>query len=461
MISSGPASPGRPCHPRGVAPTERMASADAAWLHMDRPTNLMVVTCVFWFDEPLDWDRLAAAFAERLVPAFPRFAQRVVEPPVTIGLVGPRWVDVEGFDVRDHLRRLVLPAPGGDAELHAHVSQQADRPLPSGRPLWEADLVDGFGDGCAILLRTHHAIGDGTALVQALLTLADRPANSTRHAGQRLLAGPGGPSVPARGLARPPASDVDLRSRVRAVADRGAMLRRLGFASQDDPSVLRGPLSGRKRMTWSPAVPLEEVRRAGRAHGATVNDVALAAVAGALRRHLRAHDQQVERLTAVVPVNLRPPGQPFDPRRGNQFGLAFVRLPVAEPDPAARLEAVKTAMDRVKASGEGVVVSGALAVMGQTPVQVEQWWLDLFAGRATAVVTNIAGPREPVALAGAPLRGFTAWVPSTGPIGVGLSICSYAGDLQVGVAVDEALVPDSDALLTALAAEVAEFRQLR
>jgi hypothetical protein len=66
-----------------------------------------------------------------------------------------------------------------------------------------------------------------------------------------------------------------------------------------------------------------------------------------------------------------------------------------------------------------------------------------------------------VALTGVPLRGFTAWVPSTGPVGVGLSICSYAGDLQVGVAVDEALVPDSDALLTALAEEVAAFRELR
>jgi diacylglycerol O-acyltransferase / wax synthase len=446
-----------------VVATERMASADAAWLQMDRPTNLMVVTCVFWFDRPLDQDRVAAAFAERLVPAFPRFAQRMVEPPVTLGLVGPRWADVEGFDVRDALRRVVLRAPGGDAELHAHVSAQADRPLDPGRPLWEAHLVDGFGDGCAILLRTHHAIADGTALVQALLALADPPDGGTRHAGQRLLAGRPFFGVPIRGLSRPSADDgrPALTARARAAVDRAAMLRRLGFAPGDEPSVLRGPLSGRKRMTWSPAVPLEQVKRAGRAHGATVNDVALAAVAGALRRHLHAHDQQVERLTAVVPVNLRPPDQPLDPRRGNQFGLAFVRLPVGEPDPAARLRAVKTAMDQVKATGEGVVVSGALAVVGQTPVQVEQWWLDLFAGRATAVVTNIAGPREQVALAGVPLRGFTAWVPSTGPIGVGLSICSYAGDLLVGVAVDEALVPDSDQLLTALAEEVATFRELQ
>ena len=105
----------------GTVTTERMAAADTAWLHMDRPTNLMVVTCVFWFDRPLEWDRVAAAFTERLVPAFPRFGQRVVEPPITLGLLGPRWADVEDFDVDRHLHRARLPlpaavpAPGGSA----------------------------------------------------------------------------------------------------------------------------------------------------------------------------------------------------------------------------------------------------------------------------------------------------------------------------------------------------------
>jgi hypothetical protein len=111
-------------------------------------------------------------------------------------------------------------------------------------------------------------------------------------------------------------------------------------------------------------------------------------------------------------------------------------------------------MTEVKSSGEAVVVYGALAVMGQSPTQVEQAWLDLFAGRASAVITNIAGPGATVTLAGVPLAGFTAWVPSTGPIGVGLSVCSYAGRLTLGVAVDSALVPDSDALLHALTTEL-------
>jgi diacylglycerol O-acyltransferase / wax synthase len=241
-----------------------MASVDGAWLHMDRPTNLMVVTCVFWFDRPLYWDRVAAAFIERLVPAFPRFAQRVVEPRVTVGLVGPRWADVADFDVHDHLRRVTLPAPGGDAELHAHVSERADRPLHPSRPLWEADLVDGYGGGCAILLRTHHAIADGTALVQALLTLVDPPDGRPSHPGQRPLAEGTAFGVPIRGLFRSPVVDnapprVD--DHARAVADRAAMLRQLGFASRDEPSVLRGPLSGRKQMTWSRRSPSNRSNR--------------------------------------------------------------------------------------------------------------------------------------------------------------------------------------------------------
>jgi len=434
---------------------ERMASADVAWLHMDRPTNLMVVNCVFWFDEPLDWDRVAAAFGERLVQGFPRFGQRPVDPPVTVGLITPMWRDVPDFDVADHLRRVTLPAPGTDAQLHAYVSAQADVPLDPRRPLWEAHFIDGYCGaegrrGSAVLLRTHHAIADGTALVQALLTLVDDPS------------GEGHPDqLPRPGRATPTPSLLSRTTKaLRQLGERRVMLHRLGFGRPDEPSPLRGPLSGRKRLSWSPAIPLEPVRAVGRRTGATVNDLALTAVTGAMRRYLEKHGAVVQRLTAVVPINLRPLDEPMNPLRGNQFGLAFVRLPVSEPDADRRLAAVHAAMETVKKTGEGVVTSGALAVMGHLPTAVEQRWLDVFAGRATAVVTNIAGPREEVSLAGVTLRGFTAWVPSTGPVGVGLSICSYAGQLLLGVNVDEALVPDSDLLLAALHDEVADLRQL-
>ena len=96
----------------------------------------------------------------------------------------------DDFSVAAHLKRARLRAPGGDAQLHRYVSEQADQPLDSARPLWQAHLIDGYRAGCAILLRTHHALADGTALVQALLTLVDDPSGEN-HPGQLPLAADG------------------------------------------------------------------------------------------------------------------------------------------------------------------------------------------------------------------------------------------------------------------------------
>ena len=435
---------------------ERMASADAAWLHMDRSDNLMVVNSVAWTERPLDWAAVTDAVRRRLLPAFPRFSQRVLDPPVTVGLIGPRWADVAGFDVRDHLNRVTLPAPGGDAELHAHVSRRAADPLDPSRPLWEADLIDGYRGGSAVLLRTHHAMADGTAIVQAMLTVVDRPPGGGAHADER----------PHRQAGRLSAATEEVRGWASSLpgtgelARHGGMLRRLIMSPPDQPSPLRGALSGKKQLTWSASIGLEPVRSTGRAHGATVNDLALTAVTGALGRYLHGRGVSVRRVSAAVPINLRPGDRPFDTRRGNQFGLAFVPLPVDETSPVERLRRVKAAMDEAKRSGEGRTVLRALAVLGHVPTPAEQRAIDAFAGRASAVVTNITGPREQVCLGGVPIAGFLAWVPCTGPIGVGLSICSYAGQLTLGVSVDTALVPDADDLLRALADEVSALREL-
>lgn len=444
---------------------EPMTSADAAWLHMDSPANLMVVNSVSWYGGRIAPDRLEAAFRERVLPRFRRLRQRAVEPPVTLGVLAPHWEDDPAFDPAHHVRRVRLPAPGGDEELHAYVSEQASHPLDRSRPLWELHLIDGYREGTAVLWRSHHAIADGTALWQLTLAWVDPPPGGGRHEGQLPMVGDDDAAAP------PPTGGVLsaarwLADRLRrhgpldqlgALAAEAEMLTRLGFGPADEPSVLRGRLSGRKRMTWAPPLPLQEVRRAARRSGATVNDLCLAVVAGALRRYLLAHGEQVHRLTAVVPVNLRPLDRPFDPGEGNRFGLAYVRLPVATPDPAGRLREAKAAMDRAKATGEGLVVSGALSVMGRSPVELEHLWLDVYGNRATLVVTDVTGPRQRLSFDGVPLLGDVGWVPATGSIGVGVSIGSYAGTLIVGVAVDEALVPDADVLLGALEQELAEL----
>jgi diacylglycerol O-acyltransferase len=150
---------------------EQMSSADAAWLHMDSPTNLMVVNAVLWFDERLDWQRVKEQISRRLVAEFPRFRQRVVES--WLPLAGPWWEDEPEFDLGSHVNHRVLPAPADQRTLQEFVAERMAIPLDRSRPLWQLHLVDGYGPGCALLFRVHHCIGDGIALARVMLSLTD------------------------------------------------------------------------------------------------------------------------------------------------------------------------------------------------------------------------------------------------------------------------------------------------
>ena len=161
---------------------ERMDPAEVAWLHMDRPANLMVVNIVLWFDAPVDQASVLQLFQERVVSRFRRFRQRAADPALTLApRAAPEWAGDAGFALADHVSRTRLPAPGDQRALQRTASDLAGRPLRKDRPLWELHLLDGYGDGAALLLHTHHAIADGAALMQVLLSLAD-PLDASEHA---------------------------------------------------------------------------------------------------------------------------------------------------------------------------------------------------------------------------------------------------------------------------------------
>jgi hypothetical protein len=180
----------------------------------------------------------------------------------------------------------------------------------------------------------------------------------------------------------------------------------------------------------------------------------LTAITGALRGYLLAHNSLVGQVNVIEPVNLRPAGAAMPAGLGNEFGLVFVALPTGEADPGRRLARVKAQLDQIKNSHEGAFVYNMLELMGQIPAGLQNAWIDTFAASATAIVTNVAGPRHQVQLAGAPVTGLLTWVPATGPVGLGLSAVSYAGQLTVAVASDARLLPDHDRLVALIDAEV-------
>lgn len=461
---------------------EPMGAADTAWLHMDRSTNLMVVNIVVATEQPIDAEALRCVLNDRLLRRFRRFRQRVDDPAFTLGaLTAPTWVDDDTFNLANHLRVTALPAPGDEATLQRVVGKLASRPLDRDRPLWELHLLKEYGAGSALLLRTHHAIADGAALMQVLLALTD-PTEGDEHPGvlgwddtvdspalsgavgratHKLTRAAGRATATATtlsthalaALANPRAA-LELAGLARAEA---TMLLKLGFGLRPPRNRLQGPLVPDKQFAWATPIPLADVKAVGRRTGATVNDVMLAAITAAFRRYFAEHGDTVDETVVIVPVNLRPAGAPVPSGLGNEFGLAFVPLPTGEPDPARRQTAAKAQMDQIKATREGAFLYSMLELMGQVPTGAQNAWIDAFANKATAIVTNMTGPQHAVTLAGCRITEAMAWVPVTGPVGLGLSIFSYDGRLAVGL-VSDALIPEADKLLALLDDELSSLR---
>ncbi len=195
-------------------------------------------------------------------------------------------------------------------------------------------------------------------------------------------------------------------------------------------------------MAWTERIPLEEVRQVGRQLGGTINDVLNAAMAGSLRRYLMQYGTPPESLglRAAMPVNLRPLEEMAE--MGNRFGLIFLKMPVGMADPLRRLEEFRRRSTALKRSAEPLVVYSLLQAAGALPEFVHSALIAIFATKATAVFTNVPGPRQTLYFAGQTLRDLFVWVPQAGHLGLGVSILSYDGNVRMGVGTDAGLVPD-------------------
>jgi WS/DGAT/MGAT family acyltransferase len=418
-----------------------MSSADAAWLHMDRPTNLMVINSVMWFDEPVDWDTYVGVIRDRLVARFDRFRQRPVD-----GLTGPHWEDVD-LDLELHVHHVALPAPGDRRALETFVSDRAATPLDRSRPLWEVYLIDGFGVGAAVLTRMHHCIADGIALARVMLTLTDDGLESPGDFGPES----GGGGIPLIGTAAGITQRAfgALQHPRHAVATTIADARTVGklvLPWSDPQSPIRGEQRPTHHVAWCDPIDLRRIKRAARRLDATVNDVLVSAVTAAVSDRL---GDSVSNVHALVPFNLRPLDEPLPRELGNRFGLVVLELPVGIEGAAERTAEVKRRMDAIKHGHEGAISYGILELMGHTPAAVEARLIDYFSAKGSMVLTNVPGPRSRLSVAGTELAGVLVWAPCSGSIGMSVSIFSYAGKVTVGFLTDAGLVPDPQTLADA------------
>ncbi|MEO8673130.1 MAG: wax ester/triacylglycerol synthase family O-acyltransferase [Tahibacter sp.] len=448
---------------------EAMSKVDTAWLRMESPTNLMMITGVMMFEQRLELKALKKLLADRFL-AFRRFRQKAVDNGSSAF-----WETDADFDLDWHVRLTALPGDADKPELERLTSHLASTPLDHSKPLWQFHVVEDYRGGSVLISRIHHCYADGLALVQVLLSLTDAASDPQQNAElakvwlkkdqggviQRLLeptrAG-FAKAIVAGGKAWEKSAEMLRDPAVAAeLAKEGTEItRELAQAlslSDDPPTSFKGPLGVSKRVAWADPLPLEEVKTLGKALDCTVNDVLLACATGALRSHLLDLGEAVDGLTirATVPVNLRP--LEHAKKLGNHFGLVFLNLPIGEANPLRRLELVAANMRELKGSRQAALTFGLLAAVGMAPVALQRAALELFSRKATAVATNVPGPQMPLYLAGCRVRELMFWVPQNGSIGMGLSILSYNGQVHFGLIVDSKLVADPESVVRRFAHE--------
>ena len=440
---------------------------DSAWLALERPENPMTITVMLRV-EGLTEARLLE-FLRIYWLAWERFRYMPVRR-------APGWWWEKDPVFSLHRRLQVVGGELDRQALQDWVSARLNQPLPTYRPLWKFWLLPDAEGGAVLLLRMHHCYADGLSLqgiFDRLCPPSPQQAPVLYGAAEQADMGRWGRAANAwlRELTasewpREEAGAEDDIPRNGGTAGRNALeratwksvklvneLSQFLVEPEDTDSSLKRSLLGRRQCRWSQPVALERFRRIATLTSVTINDVLLSCVASAVRNRLVADDTDMDEavLHAAVPVDIRnrlPEGVKPEPGTlGNYFGTVFVPLPVDGESSLERLFRIKHETRKLKKSWQPGL---SWALTGSAPLIPEAWRqpvADLFYRKASAVVSNVPGTRDERYLAGCRILEQMFWVPQAGDIGLGVSIVSYAGQVQFGVVADEAVMADPECFL--------------
>ena len=416
----------------------------------------------------VDFAKVRAA-TEAVLDQIPRYRQKLRWIPFT---QRPVWVDDPDFHLDYHFRHTALPQPGTVDQLQRLASRIMSQPLDRERPLWETWVVEGLeGDRFALVSKLHHCMIDGESgvdLAQVLLSVTPeyeertpepyypRPAPSgaellRAEVGRRVLM----PVQVARGAASffAEAGDAwdEVGQRARAV---GEMLGWTLKPASGTP--INGEIGPHRRLDWH-SHALADVKAVRRAAGATVNDVVLTTVTGALDAYLRRRgvDPASLEFRVSAPVSVR-----RDDERGqlgNRVSSWIVRLPLDQPDPLSRLAAIHETTSQLKSSNQALGVDTIMQVAEWTPPVLLSLGAQASSGPINSIVTNVPGPQFPLYLLGARLLEMYPVPPLLPEMGLAIGLFSYDGRVFWGFNADYERVPDLDAFRDAVDLAFREF----
>ena len=425
------------------------------------------VTLLELLEPAPDWDRLRAAheWASRMVP---RMRQRVLEPALGIG--APRWVTVDEIDLDRHVRRVRLESPGSMRQLLDVVGEFAAAPLDRDRPLWEVLLVEGLADGRAgYVVKTHHSTTDGLGAVQLMSQLHSTTAERDPARPEPPVPLPDDVSrvgVLTEQLAGT-ARSVPLAALRRGAGALGSLMRPWDAAGQavgaarSAGRTLAPPGGGSALLATRGGgwhfevleVPLADLKAGAKAAGGSLNDGFLAAVLGGFRRYHERLGAPVGTLTLGIPISLRAQD---DPQGGNRFTGARFAAPLAEPDPAVRIQTVREFVLSARDTGGSAAVNDLLApALGWLPTPVVGALSGWLTSANDVQVSNMPGGTRPLYIAGSRIARMYPFGPLPGCAAM-ITLLSHEDDCCIGINVDAAAVTDPAGLMADLQAGLDE-----
>ena len=462
---------------------DRLEPLDALFVEAeDEDENTsMAIASIAVLEGPAPSQKEIRELVQSRLPLVPRYRQKLRTVPFR--LARPVWVDDPDFDLSYHVRRTLLPEPGGDEQLAALMACVMSQRLDRDHPLWEYWLVDGLArDRWALISKVHHSMVDGVGgadLYRLLTEVAPEPAQpaeecaeSADSADEEAAGTPSAVSLIAHAAVDMTLLPVRQACAISdAVTDPGSAIRQAATITRAiarlSPSLwpaaassLSGDIGKERRYAWA-RTSLDDIKTIKREFGGTVNDVVLAAISSGFRALLleRGEPLAPHEVPSLVPVSVRAQGD--DGGFGNQVSATVADLPVHIADPVERLGAVRTELDSLKASNEAII-GQALATLGRYSPYIWASWLvrKAFAlpqREIVTVTTNVPGPREPLYWMGRRLEEIIPYVPIASTVRTGISIFSYDGKVVFGVTADYAANPDVDVLARGIEHGVSEL----
>jgi diacylglycerol O-acyltransferase / wax synthase len=459
--------------PVARARLDRLGFDDAEILRLESPSvagHTLKLLVLERSPGPLELEAPRDRVATRL-DREPRARQRVAFTPLRLG--PPSWVDDDRFDLDRHIRRLAGTEGIDDAGLRRAAGEVMSDRLDPSMPLWALDLVGPLADGrAAILARIHHAMADGISSLRLLGALLwdeaedggapsswrpDPPPSGLALAAEAVRDRAAAVGPAAIRLARAAATPSRWTEGARALIALPGAVRRELRPGAEDPELDQA--IGLDRELAFASIPLAELKAIGhsRPGHVTVNDVLLAAVAGALRRRLERGSEEGA-LRAQVPVSLHHRYERAD-ELGNRDSFLNVDLPLDEPDPLRRLERINAETAERKSRSDPEELYDLFHALSRVrPLYRAASRLSSGPREFALAVSNVPGPPDPVSVAGRRVEGLASFAEPAPHHALRVSAISNAGALTVGFCSDPGALSGLDGLADAFSAAVEELR---